>query len=83
MTTTLSRVVRLGLQSNSRLCNVTKRTNYPMLILVYNRNDIINYIPNRNYKNFGHKPDKTPLFSKLYYGFLTVLVLVPVVCHKW
>ncbi|XP_018578202.1 calcium uptake protein 1 homolog, mitochondrial isoform X3 [Anoplophora glabripennis] len=42
-----------------------------------------NYDHKRSYKNFGHKPEKEPLVSKLWYSFLLVMFILPSINYKW
>lgn len=37
----------------------------------------------RYYKNFGHKSEKEPLFSKLWYTFLFLALGLPLINYEW
>lgn len=37
----------------------------------------------RFYKNFGHKPKKEPLISRIWYCFMAVIFFSPLIDFKW
>ncbi|XP_056630498.1 calcium uptake protein 1 homolog, mitochondrial isoform X1 [Diorhabda sublineata] len=56
--------------------------NAPKTIAVIRIHDF-KYNQHRNYKNFGHKREKEPLISKIYYTFLFTAFLIPSVNWGW
>jgi hypothetical protein len=37
----------------------------------------------RYYKNFGHKPEKTPTFTKIWYTFIITTLILSAIDHRW
>ncbi|XP_031343419.1 calcium uptake protein 1 homolog, mitochondrial isoform X2 [Photinus pyralis] len=55
--------------------------NRPVLILQCQNSRY--YESSRNYKNFGHKEEKVPKFSKYYHSALVILFILPCINYKW
>lgn len=81
-----SRVVRFGVRANNlysppNYCFL-KTTNYFKLNPVIH-NDTNLTIQNRSYKNFGHKPPKVSRFTKVWYSFILVMLILPTIDYRW
>lgn len=40
-------------------------------------------VQQRFYKNFGHKPDKVPRFTKVWYSILVISFILIAVDYRW
>lgn len=72
-------IIRLG-KIGTRYYSTPFKNAPPILALKVEQNY---HNHKRNYKNFGHKPDKEPTFSKLYYTFIALMFILPSVNYKW
>lgn len=75
------RTLRYGSIVSRRLLSSKLSYNRPLLILQYQNNGY--YESKRNYKNFGHKYEKVPTFTKYWYSTLVILFILPWINYKW
>lgn len=76
----LVEILKLGAVASR--CYAYKVNTYrPLLALQYHHN--YNHDQRRNYKNFGHKPDPIPKFTKYWHSCLIILFIIPWLDHKW
>lgn len=73
------KIIRLGIIS-TRYYSVPFKNTPPILTLKTEP-----YYDNhkRNYKNFGHKPEKETTLSKVYYSVLLIMFIIPTLNYKW
>ncbi|CAH1963751.1 unnamed protein product [Acanthoscelides obtectus] len=74
------KIIHVGLLRSSKLYPAVR--NRPVYVCLhpncYNNNE-----QKRYYKNFGHKADKAPMVSKIWFTLLTVLFIAPTINYKW
>ncbi|KAJ8920697.1 hypothetical protein NQ315_004836 [Exocentrus adspersus] len=73
------KIIRLGIIGTRYHATTYSFTPSSVLILKYKQNQD----SRRNYKNFGHKSEKEPRVSKLYFSILGVMFLIPCFDYKW
>jgi len=78
----LFKVLKLGITA-SRIYSYRISHCRPALSLQLKNNYNYNYDQKRNYKNFGHKPDPVPTFTKYWYSFLLIAFVLPWLDYKW
>lgn len=78
----LIRLLKVGTSVNTSKLYYTKLLNKPLLTAHciecnYNNDQ------RRYYKNFGYKPEKTPLISKIFYTLVFSMFMLPLLDYKW
>nr|CAH7715673.1 unnamed protein product [Callosobruchus chinensis] len=73
------KIIPVGLLRSNRLYPVVK--NRPMYICL--NSHTYDYKQKRYYKNFGHKDEKEPTVSKMWYTLLGVLFVLPAFNYEW
>ncbi|RZC31786.1 calcium uptake protein 1 -like, mitochondrial [Asbolus verrucosus] len=74
-----TRIVQLGVRANRLYIHPAKYLK-PAPILQCKINDTGQ---KRHYKNFGHKPEKTPLLTKFWYSFILICIIIPTIDYRW
>lgn len=76
-----SKVLRIYTLAN-RLNGCNRLYLYERTLTLQIRDVKNNYEQRRSYRKFGHKPDKIPTSSKLYYTLVTLGVVLPWLNYK-
>lgn len=80
-----TRILRASAINNKyKLHPVKVVCNYPFQIIHHESNTKQNdHSGRRGYKNFANKPEKPPLFTKIWYSFIITTFVLCLIDYKW